>query len=68
MLEERFGKKANVEYMPFHAADVHSNQADVTKAKEILGWVPEIGLEEGVDRLVDWYMQEREWAKLVETP
>ncbi len=68
MLEERLDKKAQVVYEPFHAADVHSNQADVTSAKEMLGWSPEVGLEEGVDRLVDWYMQEREWAKQVETP
>jgi nucleoside-diphosphate-sugar epimerase len=68
MLESRLGKKAQVVYEPFHAADVHSNQADVTRAKEILGWVPEVGLEEGVDRLVEWYLQEREWAKDVETP
>jgi len=68
MLEDRLGKKAEIVHQPFHSADVHSNQADVTRAKEILGWSPKVGLEEGVDRLVEWYMQEREWAKDVETP
>ena len=68
MLEDRIGKKADITYEPFHAADVHTNQADVSKAKEILGWTPKVALEEGVDRLVAWYMQERDWAKLVETP
>ena len=68
MLEKRLGKKAHITFEPFHAADVHVNQADVHKAKEILGWKPMVDLEEGVDRLVAWYMQERDWAKKVETP
>ena len=68
MLEERLGKKAHVTYEPFHAADVFTNQADVQKAKALLGWDPKISLKEGVDRLVAWYMQERDWAKKIETP
>ncbi|MDW7754468.1 MAG: GDP-mannose 4,6-dehydratase [Brevefilum sp.] len=68
MLEERIGKKARITHQDFHIADVHTNQADVTRAGEILGWEPKVDLEEGVTRLVDWYMQERSWASQVETP
>ncbi|MGI6740056.1 MAG: NAD-dependent epimerase/dehydratase family protein [Brevefilum sp.] len=68
MLEERLGKKANVTYAPFHTADVHTNQADVGKARELLGWQPQVDLAVGVDRLVAWYLQERAWVKDVETP
>jgi nucleoside-diphosphate-sugar epimerase len=68
MLEERIGKRAQVTFAPFHPADVHTNQADVTRANQILGWEPQVNLELGVTRLVDWYMREREWASLVETP
>mgnify|MGYP001112394987 FL=1 len=68
MLEQRIGKRAQVTYAPFHLADVRTNQADVTRAGKILGWEPQIDLEEGVTRLVDWYMQERDWASQVETP
>ena len=68
MLEERIGKRARVSYQAFHRADVHTNQADVTRAREILGWEPQVDLEEGVTRLVDWYMGERAWASQVETP
>jgi nucleoside-diphosphate-sugar epimerase len=68
MLEQRIGKRAQVTHAPFHPADVRTNQADVTRAAKILGWKPQINLEEGVTRLVDWYMQEREWASQVETP
>jgi nucleoside-diphosphate-sugar epimerase len=68
MLEKRIGKRAQVFYQPVHPADVRTNQADVTRAKEILGWAPQVNLEEGVTQLVDWYMQERSWASQVETP
>jgi len=68
MLEKRIGKRAQVTFHEFHRADVRTNQADVTRAGEILGWEPQIDLEEGVSRLVDWYMQERQWASQVNTP
>jgi len=68
MLEERIGKNAMITHQPFHPADVHSNHADTSKAKALLGWKPQIGLEEGMNRLVDWYMQERTWASQIETP
>ena len=38
MLEERIGKRAQVTFEDFHPADVHTNQADVTRAKQLLGW------------------------------
>jgi nucleoside-diphosphate-sugar epimerase len=68
MLEDRIGKQAHITHQEFHPADVHTNQADVTRAGKILGWEPGVNLEEGVTRLVDWYMQERSWASQVETP
>lgn len=68
MLEDRIGKKAQIVHRDFHPADVYANHADVSRAREILGWEPQIGLDEGISRLVDWYMQEREWASQIETP
>ncbi len=63
MLEEMIGKPALRQYVPAHPADVYSNVADVSKARQMLGWQPQIGLEEGVRRLVDWYQSNRPWAK-----
>lgn len=68
MLEARLGKLAQVTYEPFHRADVHTNQADVSRAKTLLGWQPKVDLEEGVTNLVNWYLAERDWASQVETP
>jgi UDP-glucuronate 4-epimerase len=67
-IEQRIGKKARVEYIPRHPADVEANWADVTKAKTMLGWQPKVGLDEGLTGLVDWYMEQRSWASQVFTP
>ncbi|MBI9051222.1 MAG: SDR family NAD(P)-dependent oxidoreductase [Anaerolineaceae bacterium] len=66
-LEGLIGKKAVVEYCTAHPADMRGNCADVTKAKELLGWQAQVNLEEGIQHLVSWYQQEREWAKQVST-
>jgi nucleoside-diphosphate-sugar epimerase len=47
---------------------MRSNWADVRKAGEMLGWEPQVGLHEGVERLYKWYVRERDWAKDVLTP
>jgi UDP-glucose 4-epimerase len=44
-----------------------SNLADISKARGILGWEPQVNLNEGMHRLVDWYMNERSWASQVIT-
>ncbi|MBP8857822.1 MAG: SDR family NAD(P)-dependent oxidoreductase [Anaerolineaceae bacterium] len=67
MLENMLGKKANVIRHPAHPADMMTNWADVSKARQMLGWEPRVSLQEGMQHLVDWYMKERSWASQVET-
>jgi UDP-glucuronate 4-epimerase len=62
-LEEYLGKKAMVDQKPFHKADIKATWADISKAGELLGWKPEIGLDEGLRRTVDWYLRNRDWLK-----
>jgi nucleoside-diphosphate-sugar epimerase len=45
-----------------------TNWADVSKAKKILGWQPQVNMRQGVEALVAWYNAERSWAKEVQTP
>jgi len=68
LLEGIIGKKASIEYHPPNQADMFTNWADVSKAKKLLGWQPQVSLEEGVRRLVDWYNSERSLASEVLTP
>jgi nucleoside-diphosphate-sugar epimerase len=39
----------------------------VSKAGKLLGWKPQVDLEEGVRRLVAWYKAERSWASNIKT-
>jgi UDP-glucuronate 4-epimerase len=67
MLEELIGKKAHVEYLPFHPADMFANWANVEKAQRLLAWSPRIPLVDGVANLVNWYKAERGWASQIDT-
>jgi UDP-glucose 4-epimerase len=61
MLLKVMGSDLDVEYGPERAVNgVTRRLADVSKAREDLGWVPEIDLEEGLTRLVEWWRRERE--------
>ncbi|MDO9085532.1 MAG: SDR family NAD(P)-dependent oxidoreductase [Anaerolineaceae bacterium] len=68
IMEEKIGKKANIEYVDQHKADVMQNCANVDKAKNLLGWVPEVNLDLGISNLVKWYFAERDWVSQVATP
>ncbi len=68
IVEELTGKKANVQYGPPNLADVSMNYADVTKAKKLLDWNPQVDLRDGIKNLIDWYYVERDWAKDILTP
>lgn len=67
MLEGLIGRKAHVKQLPAHPADMLANWADVRKAERLLGWTPQVSLQEGVARMVAWYHNEREWASQVRT-
>jgi UDP-glucuronate 4-epimerase len=68
LIEDLTGKKANVQYGPPNLADMFMNQANVTKAREMLGWNPQVNLREGIGNLIEWYKAERSWAKDILTP
>jgi nucleoside-diphosphate-sugar epimerase len=68
LIEDVVGKKAIVEYGPPDLADMRSNWADVSKAGELLGWEAQFNLRSGIEKLVDWYHAEREWASQIQTP
>lgn len=66
-LEELIGKKANVHHRPRHLADMFANWADVEKAGRLLGWEPQVTIEQGLYYLVAWYQAERSWASKIIT-
>lgn len=64
--EQHLGKKAAIDYKPFHKADMKETWADISKARALLGWEPQIDPFEGFRRCVEWYLSNKEWAKTVQ--
>ncbi|OGZ18351.1 MAG: hypothetical protein A2V72_01090 [Candidatus Nealsonbacteria bacterium RBG_13_37_56] len=44
-----------VEYLPLRKGDVLHTKADISLAKELLGWEPKISFEEGVEKTKQWF-------------
>ena len=49
------GADVKPQYGPSRAGDVQDSQADIRRAREILGYEPIVPFEEGLKRTVDWY-------------
>jgi len=66
-IERLLGKKAIIDQQPTAIADVPATWANITNAREKLDWEPETDLDQGLQACVDWYLEERSWAKEVVT-
>ncbi len=51
------GKEPIIEMHPIQPGDVPITYADISKAKEEIGYQPEVGIEEGIERFVKWYKE-----------
>ena len=50
---------AEVGYEKARVGDVRHSLADITRARELLGYEPQVGLEEGLRQTLDWWKQSR---------
>jgi UDP-glucuronate 4-epimerase len=67
LVEDLTGQKANLDFQPRHKADVPATWADISKARQLLGWQPQTEFAAGVQALVSWYQRERAWASQIVT-
>jgi UDP-N-acetylglucosamine/UDP-N-acetyl-alpha-D-glucosaminouronate 4-epimerase len=49
----------SVDYQPPRAGDVMHSLADITRARELLGFEPRVGLREGLQLTIDWWKGSR---------
>jgi UDP-glucose 4-epimerase len=54
-IEETTGKKVRVKYIEKQKGDVRDTLADTSKISNELNWKPEVKIEEGFKRFVEWY-------------
>jgi len=55
LIETLGGRPANVIHKPRLAADFVKNEADISKARRLLGYNPQVPVEQGVRRFWEWY-------------
>ena len=65
LLENLLDKKAFINNKPFHSADMKETWADISKAKELLDWQPQISLEEGLKLAVEDFKANYDFYKQI---
>lgn len=55
LIEDSLGKKAKMRYLPEQAGDLPLTYADISKARRMLGYNPQVKIEEGIERFTSWY-------------
>ena len=55
LIEDKVGKKAHLQEADIPMGDIKTTHADISQARRLLGYVPQVSVKEGVERLVDWY-------------
>lgn len=57
LLRRVTGKKLEAKYEPPREGDIRDSQADISKAREYLGYEPTVGFEEGLQKTFEWYRE-----------
>lgn len=60
ILEEITGRKALIEQYPDQPGDVSKTFADISKAKELLGYDPQTDFKLGVKNFYEWFLENKE--------
>ncbi len=59
LLEKELGVDAKIDWLPRQLGDVPQTWADITAAREILGYAPRVSIEEGIARFIAWLREVR---------
>jgi UDP-glucose 4-epimerase len=54
LIQSLLGRKALAEYQPQQFGDVRHTSADTSRARDLLGFVPRVALDEGLALQVEW--------------
>jgi UDP-glucose 4-epimerase len=55
LVRKVIGAESEIRFEPKRAGEIYKSWADISKARRVLGFDPQIDLEEGITRTVDWY-------------
>lgn len=54
-IKKRCSSKSEITYQPLPVDDPKQRRPDITKAKEVLGWEPKVGLNEGLEKTIKYF-------------
>ncbi len=60
ILERLMGRPIPVDYSDWRPGDQRIYVSDIRKAEEVLEWRPQVGVEEGIERLYEWVVANRD--------
>lgn len=55
LIGKTLGKEPKINQLPMQPGDVNITYSDFSHAKEILGYEPQVRIEEGIKQFTDWY-------------
>lgn len=61
ILKEEAGSDINPEYGPDRAGDIRDSLADISKARNLLGYEPQIRIREGLQKTLAWFEANQEF-------
>ena len=56
LIEQELGRKADINYQPFHPADTPVTWSDTSKIQK-LGYNPTMPIENGVANFIEWFKE-----------
>ena len=63
IVEELLNKKATLNFLSRHPADNLVTWADVSHTEKLLDWKPRVKLEQGLEKVVKWYFENKDWLQ-----
>ncbi len=57
-VQRRIGSSCPIEHRPLPEDDPKVRRPDISRARQVLGWEPRVGFEEGLARTVEWFRGE----------
>ncbi|HJZ69506.1 MAG TPA: GDP-mannose 4,6-dehydratase [Blastocatellia bacterium] len=58
LLEQALGRPVTIDHQPAQPGDVPLTYADISKARRLLGYDPQTGIEEGIQKFVEWFQSQ----------
>ncbi|WOC52109.1 hypothetical protein BPO_1462 [Bergeyella porcorum] len=56
-IETEMGKSAIKNQLPMQPGDVQKTNADITKAKSLIGYHPTTNFQNGIKKFVEWFLR-----------